>query len=115
MVIHCTVAVSTLNSRMSCGKSTVITVSVRMPMKAREPTATMAPMSLPGMRSSGIFLTFSLLFRLIWLVVSSVVFRSCIITFRALFPAAMCDAAIDAWALLIASRHQPQRRILADP
>lgn len=54
MVIHCTVAVSTSNSLMSCGKSTVITVSVRMPMNANDPTATMAPMSLLGIRSSGV-------------------------------------------------------------
>ena len=52
VVIHCTVAVSTLNSRISCGNSTVMTVSVRMPMKASDPTATIAPISFIGMRSS---------------------------------------------------------------
>ena len=37
---------------ISCGNSTFITVSVRMPKNASEPTATIAQMSLPGMRSS---------------------------------------------------------------
>ena len=51
VVIHCTVAVFTPNSVMSSGNSTVITVSVRMPMNASEPTATMAPIRRLGMRS----------------------------------------------------------------
>lgn len=55
VVIHCTVAVSTPNSLINCGNSTVITVSVRIPMKASEPTATMAPMSLPLILSSSEF------------------------------------------------------------
>ena len=52
VVIHWTVDVVTLNSRISAGNSTVITVSVRMPMKASEPTATMEPISLPLIFSS---------------------------------------------------------------
>ena len=52
MVIHCTVAVFTENSVMSSGNSTVITVSVRIPMNARDPTETMEPMSFGGIRSS---------------------------------------------------------------
>ena len=51
VVIHCTVAVFTPNSVMSSGNSTVITVSVRMPMNASEPTATMTPIRRLGMRS----------------------------------------------------------------
>ena len=51
MVIHCTVAVSTWNSVMSSGNSTVMTVSVRMPMKASDPTDTIEPMRCLGIRS----------------------------------------------------------------
>lgn len=56
VVIHCTVDVVTLNSRISAGNSTVITVSVRMPMKARDPTATIEPMSRPLIFSSAVLL-----------------------------------------------------------
>ncbi len=54
VVIHCTVAVSTWNSAMSSGNSTVMTVSVRMPMKASDPTDTIDPMRRLGMRSGAV-------------------------------------------------------------
>lgn len=52
VVIHCTVDVSTRNSRMSSGNSTVITVSVRIPMKDSDPVATIDPIRLFEMRPS---------------------------------------------------------------